>query len=147
MELVTELGLEDKTFFVGRVTDEDLLELYVGAQCHVHPALYEGFGLPPLEAMACGTPTIVSNVSSLPEVVSDAALLVNPEDHEEIAVAINRLLTNTELHAELRRKGLRQAEYFSWDKAARATLDVYRKVVDPGPSKGRTLEPSKSSVS
>ncbi len=130
MALVDELGLQDKTVFLGRVTDPELLKLYVGAQCHVHPALYEGFGLPPLEAMACGTPTIVSNVSSLPEVVNDAALLVNPEDHEEIAVAIYRLLTNDDLHAELRRKGLQQAKYFSWDKAASATLDVYRKVVE-----------------
>ena len=89
MALVAELGLErSQPTFLGRVSDPDLLELYVGAQCHVHPALYEGFGLPPLEAMACGTPTIVSNVSSLPEVVNDAALLVNPEDHEEIAVAM-----------------------------------------------------------
>ncbi len=131
MALVAELGLENHTRFLGRVSDPDLLELYVGAQCHIHPALYEGFGLPPLEAMACGTPTIVSNVSSLPEVVNDAALLVNPVDYEEIAVAMNRLLTDEELHAELRRKGLSQAKSFSWDKAASATLDVYRKVVEP----------------
>lgn len=80
MELVKTLNLEKQTFFLGRITDEDLHQLYVGARCHVHPAHYEGFGLPPLEAMACGTPTIVSNTSSLPEVVGDAALLVNPED-------------------------------------------------------------------
>ena len=72
-------------------------------------AYYEGFGLPPLEAMACGTPTIVSNVSSLPEVVGDAALLVNPRDTEEIAVAMHRLLTDDELHAELREKGIQRA--------------------------------------
>jgi glycosyltransferase involved in cell wall biosynthesis len=129
LEAVEELGLEDSTFFLGRVSDDDLQELYVAARCHVHPAHYEGFGLPPLEAMACGTPTVVSNVSSLPEVVNDAALLVNPEDWEEIAVAIHRLLTDADLHAELRNKGLRRADCFSWDKAAQQTMDVYRQVV------------------
>ncbi|MBX3012369.1 MAG: glycosyltransferase family 4 protein [Caldilineaceae bacterium] len=129
MALVSELNLEKHTFFLGRVTDEDLHQLYAGARCHVHPAHYEGFGLPPLEAMACGTPTIVSNVSSLPEVVGDAALLVNPQDNEEIAVAMHRLLTDDELHAELREKGLKRAACFSWETAAQSTLDVYRKAV------------------
>ena len=130
MALVAELGLEENTFFLGRVTDEELHNLYVGARCHIHPALYEGFGLPPLEAMACGTPTIVSNVSSLPEVVNDAALLVRPDDHEEIAVALHRLLTDADLHTELSRKGLQQAALFSWDKAALSTLNVYQQVVE-----------------
>ena len=129
VETVRTLGLESSTFFTGRVPDEDLHKLYVGARCHIHPAYYEGFGLPPLEAMACGTPTIVSNVSSLPEVVGDAALLVNPRDIEEIAVAMHRLLTDDALHAELREKGLQRARIFSWEKAARRTLDVYRQVV------------------
>ncbi|HRW08467.1 MAG TPA: glycosyltransferase family 1 protein [Caldilineaceae bacterium] len=131
MELVRKLNLEEKTFFLGRVSDEELHSLYVGARCHVHPAHYEGFGLPPLEAMACGTPTIVSNVSSLPEVVSDAALLVNPNDTEEIAVAMHRLLTDQDLHKELRDKGLKRAGCFSWELAARSTMDVYRRVVNP----------------
>jgi len=132
LELVKKLKLEEKTFFLGRVTDEEVHDLYVGARCHVHPAHYEGFGLPPLEAMACGTPTIVSNVSSLPEVVSDAALLVDPNDTEEIAVAMHRLLTDPELHDELREKGLKRAGCFNWELAARSTLDVYRRVVNPG---------------
>ncbi len=129
MELVKALDLEEKTFFLGRVEDADLHELYVGARFHIHPAKYEGFGLPPLEAMACGTPTIVSNVSSLPEVVSDAALLVDPDDTEEIAVAMHRLLADQELHTELRDKGLKRADCFSWKLAAQSTMDVYHKVM------------------
>ena len=129
METVKSLGLEGVAHFLGRVPDEDLQQLYVGARCHIHPAFYEGFGLPPLEAMACGTPTIVSNVSSLPEVVGDAALLVNPRDSEEIAVALHRLLTNDVLHAELREKGMQRARTFSWERAAQRTLEVYRHVV------------------
>jgi glycosyltransferase involved in cell wall biosynthesis len=129
MELVKKLKLESKTFFLGRVTDEDLHQLYVGARCHVHPAHYEGFGLPPLEAMACGTPTIVSNVSSLPEVVGDAALLVNPNVKEEIAVAMHRLVSDDALHAELREKGLKRASCFNWETAAKSTMEVYRKAL------------------
>lgn len=129
LETVRSLKLEAYTHFLGRVPDSDLHQLYVGARCHVHAAYYEGFGLPPLEAMACGTPTIVSNVSSLPEVVGDAALLVSPTDSEEIAVAIHRLLTDDALHAELRAKGLQRARTFSWEKAAQRTLETYRQVI------------------
>jgi glycosyltransferase involved in cell wall biosynthesis len=129
LALVHELGLERSAYFLGRVPDHDLHRLYVAARCHVHAAHYEGFGLPPLEAMACGTPTIVSNVSSLPEVVGDAALLVNPGNWEEIAVAIHRLLNDETLHAELSEKGLQRASCFSWDLAACRTLEVYRQVV------------------
>lgn len=148
MEIVTKLNLTDRTFFLGRVRDDDLQKLYVGARCHVHPALYEGFGLPPLEAMACGTPTIVSNVGSLPEVVNDAALLVNPRDHEEIAVAMSRLLLDQDLHAELTQKGLQQANCFSWDRAARKTLEVYHTVVQASNRTVNTLpETSRQSTS
>ena len=131
LELVKSLKLEAQVRFLGRVPDEELHQLYVAARCHVHPAHYEGFGLPPLEAMACGTPTIVSNVSSLPEGVGDAALLVNPLDIEEIAVAMQRLLIDDDLHIELSEKGLQRAHTFSWDRAARRTLDVYRSVAEP----------------
>lgn len=141
-QLVGELKLEPNTHFLGRVSDSDLHQLYVGARAHVHPALYEGFGLPPLEAMACGTPTIVSNVGSLPEVVNDAALLVNPNDHEEIAVAIHRLLEDENLHEELRRKGLQRAEGFSWDRAAAKTLDVYRTVTAREPEPQTDQQPA-----
>ncbi len=141
LEMVRTLNLTDSTFFLGRVSDDDLQKLYVGARCHVHPAYYEGFGLPPLEAMACGTPTIVSNVSSLPEVVGDAALLVNPRDSEEIAVAIHRLLTDDDLHAELRQKGLQRARTFRWEKAAQRTLDVYRQVIAARTSAAKSPAP------
>jgi glycosyltransferase involved in cell wall biosynthesis len=127
-ELVRELELGNSVYLLGRVADEDLHKLYVAARVHVHAAHYEGFGLPPLEAMACGTPTVVSNVSSLPEVVNDAALLVNPDNWEEIAVAMHRLLTDDDLHLELRTKGLQRAQCFSWQQTARQTLDVYRAV-------------------
>lgn len=130
LETVNRLNLQKSIFFLGRIPDEELRKLYVAAQCHVHPAHYEGFGLPPLEAMACGTPTVVSNCSSLPEVVGDAALLVDPKDPEEIAVAMHRLLIDRDLHAELRDKGLRRARCFSWETAARSTLEVYRKAVE-----------------
>lgn len=125
---VAELGLTDSVIFTGRVTDEELHELYVAANVHVHPAFYEGFGLPPLEAMACGTPTVVSNTSSLPEVVGDAGLLVDPNNFEELAVALHRLLTNPELHAEMREKGLRRAQCFRWHTAALQTLEIYKQV-------------------
>lgn len=132
-ETVEKLGVQDSTFFVGRVTDEELHRLYVGARCHVHPAFYEGFGLPPLEAMACGTPTVVSNTSSLPEVVGDAALMFDPNDWEEMAVAIQRLLTDDNLHAEMRAKGLQRAGIFSWSRAAAETLHVYQMVAQGQP--------------
>lgn len=130
LELIDQLDLGKSVYILGRVEDQELHKLYVAARCHVHAAHYEGFGLPPLEAMACGTPTIVSNVSSLPEVVGDAALLVNPENWEEIAVATHRLLTDEPLHAELRLKGLQRARHFSWEITARRTQEVYRLVSD-----------------
>jgi glycosyltransferase involved in cell wall biosynthesis len=125
---VERLRLQSHCFFLGRVSAHDLLQLYNAARCLVHPAFYEGFGLPPLEAMACGTPVIVSNVSSLPEVVGDAALLVNPQNDEEITVALWRLLSSPELWQELQAKGLRRAAAFSWRVAAEMTMEVYRQV-------------------
>jgi glycosyltransferase involved in cell wall biosynthesis len=103
----------------------DLALLYNAARVHVHPSFYEGFGLPPLEAMSCGTPTIVANVSSLPEVVGDAGLLVDPEDVEAWTVAMWRVLADKSLHSELAEKGLKRAQLFSWEKAARETLGLY----------------------
>ncbi|MFM7174398.1 MAG: glycosyltransferase family 4 protein, partial [Caldilinea sp.] len=144
LDLVKTLDLETSVRFLGRVPDADLHLLYVAARCLVHPAHYEGFGLPPLEAMACGTPTIVSNVSSLPEVVGDAALLVNPLDIEEIAVAMQRLLTDPDLHAELSQKSLQRARIFSWERAALRTLDVYRKTAESQRSAAREPAPPPS---
>ncbi|MGC9335027.1 MAG: glycosyltransferase, partial [Anaerolineae bacterium] len=105
-----------------------LLYLYNAAEMLAHPAFYEGFGLPPLEAMACGLPVIVSNVASLPEVVGDAGLLIDPHDVDELTVAMWRVLSHGELRQEMREKGLRQAARFSWARAASETLKIYRLV-------------------
>jgi glycosyltransferase involved in cell wall biosynthesis len=123
------LGLQPHCFFLGSVGAHDLLHLYNAARCLVHPAFYEGFGVPPLEAMACGTPVIVSNISSLPEVVGDAALLVDPERDEEITVALWRLLSDSALWEELHAKGLQRASVFSWERAAQQTMAVYQEVM------------------
>jgi glycosyltransferase involved in cell wall biosynthesis len=125
---VKELQMNSRVRFVGRVSSEDLLYLYNAAEMLAHPAFYEGFGLPPLEAMACGLPVIVSNVASLPEVVGDAGLLIDPHDVDELTVAIWRVLTHKELRQEMTEKGLRQAARFSWDRAASETLKIYRLV-------------------
>lgn len=127
--LMDVLDLAPYCFFLGRVDTHDLCYLYNAAQCLVHPAFYEGFGLPPLEAMACGTPVIVSNVSSMPEVVGDAALQIDPKHDEEITVALWRVLTDPALRESLRAKGLQRASAFSWRRAAEQTMEVYRKAV------------------
>ena len=129
-ETVEQLDLQRHVVFLGRVQNGDLVYLYNLACCLAHPAYYEGFGLTPLEAMACGTPVVVSNVSSLPEVVGDAALLVDPNSKEELAVALHRLLSNEALRASLRAKGLARARTFSWERAAEETLAVYRHTVE-----------------
>jgi glycosyltransferase involved in cell wall biosynthesis len=126
--VVDELQLDSRVHFVGRVSSEDLLYLYNAAQLLAHPAFYEGFGLPPLEAMACGLPVIASNVASLPEVVGDAGLLIDPHDVDELTVGMWRVLTDEELRREMIEKGLRQAARFSWDRAAAETLEIYRQV-------------------
>jgi glycosyltransferase involved in cell wall biosynthesis len=123
-----ELRLDNSVVFLDHVPVEDLVLLYNAARMHVHPSFYEGFGLPPLEAMACGTPTIVANVSSLPEVVGDAGILVSPEHTEGWTVAMWRLLTDDSLHQELSEKGLKRAKLFSWEKAAGEALDLYRRL-------------------
>jgi glycosyltransferase involved in cell wall biosynthesis len=126
--LVDKLSLQDRVHFLGRVALEDLLGLYNAARLLVHPAFYEGFGLTPLEAMACGTPVVVSNTSSLPEVVGDAALLVEPTDVDGMTVAIWRLLSDDALCEQMTCKGLKRARQFSWRKAALETLDIYHRL-------------------
>ena len=127
-EMVNDLKLDDQVIFLGRVSNCELLQLYNAASVLVHPALYEGFGLTPLEAMTCGTPVIVSNVSSLPEVVGDAGLLVAPEDVEHMAVSMWRVLKNPEKQQELREKGLQRAKNFSWARTAKQTLALYHRL-------------------
>jgi glycosyltransferase involved in cell wall biosynthesis len=99
-----------------------------GADVFVYPSLYEGFGLPPLEAMACGTPVITSNISSLPEVVGDAGILVDPCSSEEIARAMYRVISDEGLRQRLGEKGQQRASLFSWEKTARDTLGVFEAV-------------------
>jgi glycosyltransferase involved in cell wall biosynthesis len=127
-QTIHELGLENDVILIGRVQDADVNYLYNAANMLVFPSFYEGFGLPPLEAMACGTPVIVSKIKVMPEIVGDAALLVDPHDVEDLAIAMNRLLTDETLREELIVKGHKRADKFSWEKAARETLDVYHKV-------------------
>ncbi len=111
--------------FLGFLPDEMLAIVYRLASVFVFPSLYEGFGLPPLEAMASGTPVVTSNVSSLPEVVGDAALLVDPTNADDIANAIRRILTEPALAADLSARGLARARTFSWERAARQVHDIY----------------------
>ncbi len=128
--LVATLGLTDNVIFTGQILqNEHLCALYNLATMLVHPAYYEGFGLPPLEAMACGIPVVCSNAGSLPEVVGNAALMATPEDVDEWTVAMHRLLGDKQLRTELREKGLVRAASFSWQKAAQETLETYRQAV------------------
>jgi glycosyltransferase involved in cell wall biosynthesis len=125
---VEELELGSEVRFLGPVPSETLLYLYNAALLLVHPSFYEGFGLPPLEAMACGTPVVVSNVSSLPEVVGDAAMLIDPNDVDELTVVMRQVLTSESKRECMIAKGLKRAANFSWQRAARETLAVYRRV-------------------
>jgi len=125
---VAALGLQDDVVFTGRVPDADLPAYYGGAACLVLPSRYEGFGFPPLEAMACGCPAIVANAGALPEIAGDAALLVPPRDPPALAHAMATLLTDDDARRGLVERGLRRARAFSWERTARETLAVYRVV-------------------
>ena len=122
-------GLQSVIMFTGYVSDEELALLYGAADLFVYPTLYEGFGLPPLEAMACGTPVICSDTSSLPEVVGDAAITVDPTSVEELTVEMKRVLTDANLRNWLSEAGLRQAAKFSWRETAQRTAEVYCRVL------------------
>ena len=129
-ELVQRLNIEQEVIFTGYVPEEELPRLFNAASVFVYPSFYEGFGIPPLEAMACGTPVVTSSISSLPEVVGDAGLLVDPNSSDAIADAILRILTDDGLRRELTKKGVERAKLFSWQKAADETLAIYRRVVE-----------------
>ncbi len=130
IKMASQLALEKEIIFTGYVPRSDLPVLMSGADLFVFPSLYEGFGIPPLEAMACGVPVVVSDSYSLPEVVGDAAVMVDPYNVESIANGIYEVLSNAEFNSQLRKKGLERAKLFSWEKTARETLqlleDVYR---------------------
>jgi glycosyltransferase involved in cell wall biosynthesis len=125
---VHSLKLHKHVRFLGYQPDDTLAILYRLAAVFVFPSLYEGFGLPPLEAMASGTPVVTSNVSSLPEVTGDAAVLVDPHDTSSIEHGMRRVLTDPALAASMRQSGLQRAREFSWERSVRRTLEVYQKV-------------------
>ena len=125
-QTVAALDLQQEVVFPGYIAEADLPALYRSADLFVYLSMYEGFGLPVLEAMACGTPVLTSNVSSLPEVAGDAALMVDPEDTEKATWALLRLLTDIELRQDLRARGLQQASRFNRQRFAAETLAVYR---------------------
>jgi len=127
-ETIASLGLQDVVLLPGYVADEDLPALYSAADLFAFPSLYEGFGIPVLEAMACGTPVVTSDVSSLPEVAGDAALLVSSEDVDALAEALWRLLDDTQLRNELRTRGFQQASRFTWKRAAETLLGIYAQI-------------------
>jgi glycosyltransferase involved in cell wall biosynthesis len=124
-EIITNENMQREVLFTGYVTKEDLVDLYNAAEIFVYPSLYEGFGIPPLEAMACGTPVIVSNTSSLPEVVGDAGKLIDPYNTQELAAVLEELILDEGYRTELAKKGMRQAGLFSWEMTGRETWKVY----------------------
>jgi glycosyltransferase involved in cell wall biosynthesis len=125
---IRELRLDDDVIFTGFVTDAELPFIYDGARVFVYLSLFEGFGLPPLEAMACGVPVITSNTTSLPEVVGDAGITLPPRDVAGVATALKALLNDPARGARLREEGRARARLFSWDETARQTLEVYRRI-------------------
>jgi len=127
--LIRQFGLDDSITVTGLLSDEALAECYRGALALIFPTLHEGFGLPALEAMACGTPVLTSSLTSLPEVTGDAALIVNPYDVEAIAAGMQRLVEDTNLVAELKQHGLARAKLFSWDDVAGRLMKVFTETV------------------
>lgn len=127
LRTIKELEVGNSVILTGYVPETDLPALYSGALCFVYPSYFEGFGLPPLEAMKCGAPVIVGDRTSLPEVVGDAGLLVDPFDVDSIASAIQKVVADSNLREQLRAKGLERAKLFDWRETARQTLSVYKK--------------------
>lgn len=125
-ELKASAAVRDRIILTGFVADEDLAAVYSGATMFVYPSFYEGFGLPPLEAMQCGVPVITSNTSSLPEVVGDAGIMVDPRDADALSQAMSDIYTDSALREDFCRRSLERAKMFSWERCARLTLDAYR---------------------
>ena len=129
-QLSTQLGIDNRVYILGAVQPGDLAILYNLAEVFVFPSERESFGLPPLEAIACGVPTIAMNMTSLPEVLEDGALLIDGKDVETWANAIEKVLTDDELRSDLVRRGLKQAEKLTWQRCAEETLKIYCAVGD-----------------
>jgi glycosyltransferase involved in cell wall biosynthesis len=128
-EVIDKEGLQGKALIVDEIGDGDLARLYSAARVFAFPSLYEGFGLPPLEAMACGTPVVASDRSCIPEVLGDAALLVDPCDVDALALGLVRVLEDDGLHASLRDRGFKQAAAYTWERTARESSLVYGQVM------------------
>lgn len=129
-DFVSSEGLSDSIIFTGFIEDSILPILYNAAEAFVYPSLYEGFGLPPLEAMSCKTPVITSNLTSIPEVTSDAAILINPHNIDDLSSALITLLNNENLKNTLAEKGYKRSLNFTWKKTAKKTFDAYKKIMD-----------------
>jgi len=127
--IIESLNLSSEVIFTNFVPETDLPAYYSGAEVFVLPSLYEGFGFPVLEAMACACPVITSNTSSLPEVTGKAGIMINPQDADILAQMMKQVLTNGELRDTMIRRGLEQAKRFTWEKAAEQTLEVYKKFI------------------
>jgi glycosyltransferase involved in cell wall biosynthesis len=127
LNAIKELEISDSVILTGYVPETDLPALYSGALCFVYPSYFEGFGLPPLEAMQCGVPVIAGDQTSLPEVMGNAGLLVDPFDVEVLAGAIEKVISDSDLRSRLSVQGLARAKLFAWHETARQTLAVYRK--------------------
>jgi glycosyltransferase involved in cell wall biosynthesis len=138
---VIRSGVQNDVRFLGFVPIEVLRTFYDQAKIFVFPSLYEGFGLPPLEAMAHGTPVVTSNMSSLPEVVGNAAVLVHPENVFEIMRALHRVLVDQPLREKMKERSCRQATKFSWEKSVLRIMEVYREVLDANGRRGSPRQP------
>jgi glycosyltransferase involved in cell wall biosynthesis len=125
---IESLNLQKDVIFTGYVSESELAKIYNAVDLFVFPSLYEGFGIPPLEAMACGTPVITSNTSSLPEVVGEAAITVDPYDVNKFAEEMYEALTNEGLREDMIKKGLERSKVFSWDNSAKRTLKIYKEL-------------------
>lgn len=128
-EISNHSTLKDRIIVTGYVADEDLATLYSGAMVFVYPSLYEGFGLPPLEAMQCGVPVITSNTSSLPEVVGDAGIMLDPKDQDGLCHSLLQVYTDTDLRQTLSRQSLQQAKKFSWERCTQETIAAYQQAL------------------
>jgi glycosyltransferase involved in cell wall biosynthesis len=126
---IKQLGIEEKVKLIGRVGENDLPMWYSSCAVFAYPSLYEGFGLPPLEAMACGAPVVVSNITSLPEVIGDAGIMIQPTDTQALANALRRVLNDDALQTEMRAKSLARASNFTWQRTALRTVESYERTI------------------
>lgn len=138
-ETIKRLGLREWIVDLGNTALDELPYLYGAADAVSYVSLWEGFGMPIVEAMACGTPVITSNLSAMPETAGDSALLVNPDSVEEIAAAMHRITTDMELRARLRVRGLKRAQLFTWERTARMTLELYQEIAKRESASARSI--------